>query len=66
MNEVYASVFIAAGGMFASWAVWVTVMIFELREKIKLMKQEIEVLKEVRELLSDIRTQFHKKGSHHG
>lgn len=56
---------IAATGMFASWAVWVTVMLFELRTKIALMKQEIELLKEMKDVLHDIRSEL-IKGALHG
>ncbi len=58
MNEAWATLIVAALGMFASWGVWVSVMIFELKTKIELLKQEIEVLKEVKEVLGAILKQL--------
>lgn len=59
-TEAYVTIIIAIVTMFGSWAVWVTVMIFELKAKIALIKQEIEVLVEVKEVLSDIRDRLGK------
>lgn len=58
MTEAWATLVVAAIGMFASWAVWVSVMIFELKTKIELLKQEIEVLKEVKDVLGQISDQL--------
>lgn len=55
MSESYATILVAGVGMFATWAVWVTVMIFELKTKIMLLKQEIKLLTELKEVLRDIR-----------
>lgn len=67
MNSTdYVTISLAAIAMFGSWAIWVTMMLFELKTKISLIKQEITVLKEVKDVLEDIRGEMHHKRAIHG
>lgn len=58
MGADYITVGLAAFGMFASWMIWVTVMIFEIKTKISLIQQEIDVLRDVQQVLSEIRDEM--------
>lgn len=62
MIEEYVTVGIAGFGMLASWGVWVTVMIFEIKTKISLIEKEIEVLEDVKLVLGDIRDEMRTQG----
>jgi hypothetical protein len=64
-QEAIVTLSIAGFSALLTWGAWVTVMVFELKNKISLIKQEISVLEETKEILKDLRERLSHGSKRH-